>query len=81
MAKSILHFKSENELHFQITEPNGKPTYENETVNIKLTELRPNLYLATWEEKNGSMIAQVQDYENQIIYSNWILPNGQFENV
>ena len=81
MAKSVLHFKSENELHFQITELNGKLTNENETVNIKLTKLRPNLYLATWKEKNGNTITQVQDYEKQVIYSNWTLPNGQFENV
>ena len=59
----------------------GKPTDEAETVNIKLTELRPNLYMATWKEKNGNTITQVQDYEKEKIYSNWTLPNGQFENV
>lgn len=81
MAKSILHFKTENELQFRITEMDGKPTNETETVNIKLTELRPNLYMATWKEKNGNTITQVQDFEREIIYSNWTLPNGKFENV
>jgi ketosteroid isomerase-like protein len=81
MAKSILHFKSRNELHFRITEMDGKPTDEAETVSMQLTELRPNLYMATWKEKNGNTITQVQDFEKEIIYSNWTLPNGQFENV
>lgn len=81
MAKAILNFKTETQLQFQITEMDGKPTDETETVTIKLTELRPNLFMATWKEKNGNTITQVQDYENEIIYSNWTLPNGQFKNV
>lgn len=81
MAKSILHFKSKTLLEFQITEKDGKPADETETVKMKLTELRPNLFLATWKEKNGNTITQVQDFENKVIYSNWTLPNGQSENV
>ncbi len=81
MAKSTLHFKTETSLQFQIIEKDGKPADETETVKIKLTELRPNLFMATWKEKNGNTITQVQDHENEIIYSNWTLPNGKFNNV
>jgi hypothetical protein len=81
MAKAILHFQSETSLLFTITEKDGKEVNETETVAIKLTELRPQLYMATWKEKNGNTITQVQDYENEVIYSNWTLPGGEFNNV
>ena len=81
MAKSVLHFKTKTLLQFQIIEKDGKPANETETVEIKLTKLRPNLFMASWKEKNDNTITQVQDYENEIIYSNWTLPNGKFNNV
>ena len=81
MAKSILHFRSGISLEFHIIEMEGKPANGKETVSIQMTELRPNLFMVTWKEKNGNTITQVQDYENEIIYSNWTLPNGNFNNV
>ncbi len=81
MAKAILHFQSETSLTFTITEKDGNEVSETETVAIKLTELRPQLYMATWKEKNGNTITQVQDYENEVIYSNWTLPGGEFNDV
>ena len=51
-----------------------------ETVAISLTELRPQLFMATWKEQNGNTISQVQDYENGIVYSNWTSPGGEFTN-
>ncbi|MEO7046060.1 MAG: hypothetical protein ABI091_12190 [Ferruginibacter sp.] len=81
MAKSILNFKTETSLQFQIIEMDGKPSDKTETVAIQLTEFRPNLLMATWKEKNGNTISQVQYYGDEIIYSNWTLPNRQFENV
>ncbi len=81
MAKAILNFESETALTFTITEKDGDTVNETETVAVKLTELRPQLYLATWKEKNGNTITLVQDYENGVVYSNWTLPNGEFNNV
>jgi hypothetical protein len=81
MAKAILYFQSESLLTFTITEMGGKPENMSETVTIKLTQLRPDLYLATWKEKNGNTITQVQDYENGVVYSNWTLPGGEFNTV
>jgi ketosteroid isomerase-like protein len=81
MAKSILHFQSESSMQFTIIEKDGKPYEETETVEIKLTEIRPNLYITTWKEKNQNTITQIQDFNNGIVYSNWTLSNGEFINI
>jgi len=78
MAKAILHIQSETSLTFTTTEKNGKETNETETVQTKMTELRPQLYMLTWKEKNGNTITQIQDHENGIIYANWTSPGGEF---
>jgi hypothetical protein len=78
MAKAILHIQSETSLSFTTTEKNGKDAHETETVKTKMTELRPQLYMLTWKEKNGNTITQIQDYKNGIIYSNWTSPDGEF---
>jgi len=80
MAKAILKLESETSLTFTIMQKDGKDVDINETVAIKLTELRPQLFMATWKEKNGNTITQVQDYENGIVYANWTLPTGEFIN-
>jgi hypothetical protein len=78
MAKAILHMQSETSLTFTTTEKNGKEAHETETVKIQMTELRTQLYLVTWKEKNGNTITQIQDYENEMIYSNWTTLRGEF---
>lgn len=81
MAKAILAVQSETELMFTITEQDGKEVNETETVALKLTELRPQLYLLTWKERNGNTITQIQDHEKHIVYMNWTLPGGEFVNM
>ena len=58
MAKSILTLQSETTLTFTIIEKDGKEVNETETVEIKLTEIRPQLYMATWKGKNGNTITK-----------------------
>jgi hypothetical protein len=81
MSKAILYFQSETSIQFTITEKDGKPYEEVETVEIKLTEIRPNLYITTWKERNQNTVTQIQDFNKGIVYSNWTLPNGEFINV
>lgn len=78
MAKGILHFLSDTEMHFKITEMEGKPVAIEETVTVQMTEIRPLLYMATWKEASGRMVSQVQDYERGMLYSNWASPDGTF---
>ena len=78
MAKAILSIESETSLTFTIVEKNGKEVHEVETVTTEMTELRPQLYMVTWKERNGNTITQIQDYDSGIIYSNWTTPSGEF---
>ncbi|NCD69669.1 MoaF-related domain-containing protein [Mucilaginibacter agri] len=81
MAKATLNFDSETSLTFNIIEKEGQKQNITETVAIKLTELRPQLYLVTWQEENGTTVTQVQDYENETVYSNWTASCGLFTNI
>ena len=81
MAKAILNFQSTTLLTFTITERDGNEANETETVEIKLTEIRAQLYMTTWKEINGNTITQIQDFENGIVYSNWTSPTGEFKNI
>ena len=81
MAKAILAFQSDTSLTFTITQKDGQEVNTIETVAIKLTEIRPQLFIVTWQEESGTTVTQVQDYENGIIYSNWTTPAGEFSNI
>jgi len=80
-TSAILTFLNERTLQFLITEIDGKPMSDSETVDVKLTELRPQLYMVTWKEKNGNTVSQVQDYQRGIVYSNWTTPDGEFKSL
>jgi hypothetical protein len=81
MAKAILNLESETQLTFTITEKGGEQVNVVETVQTKMTELRPQLYLITWREASGTTVTQVHDHENETIYSNWTSPDGEFNNL
>jgi len=46
-----------------------------------MTELRPRLFLITWQEASGTTVTQVHDYENEAVYSNWTSADGEFTNL
>jgi post-segregation antitoxin (ccd killing protein) len=81
MAKATLDIHSDTSLTFTIIEQNGKAVNISETVETKIIELRRQLFQVTWKEENGKTVTQIQDYENEIVYSNVTLPNGQFINL
>ena len=81
MARAIFIIHSETALTFTIIEKDGIITDITETVATKMTELRPGLFMISWKEQNGNTITQIQDYENEIIYSNWTTPDGEFKNL
>lgn len=77
-AKATLEIKSPTELFFHITEMDGQPVDEAETVEIGLTQLRPDLFMLTWKERNGNTVTQIQDHGKHAVYMNWTHPNGDF---
>ena len=78
MAKSIFHIHTETSLTFNILERHGISLDIKETVETKMNEIRPDVFLVSWRETNGNTITQIQDYEKEIIYSNWTTPTGEF---
>jgi hypothetical protein len=54
---------------------------KSETVTIRKTQLRPNVYMIYWKEKSGNTVTHVEDFEKQIIYTNITVPNGNFINL
>ena len=78
MAKSVLAIDSKTSLSFTITEKEGKEINTTETVEIKLTQLRPKLYMLTWKETNGNTVTQIQDHKKGAVYNNWTTPGGEF---
>jgi len=50
-----------------------------QSVAINKTEVRPNVYMVTWQEKNGTTVTDVQDFEKGIVYANVTEPGKQFE--
>ena len=81
MAEAVLHIESETQLTFTISEKGGEEVDIVETVQTKMTELRPQLYLLTWQEASGITVTQVHDYEKEAIYSNWTSRDGEFTNI
>ncbi len=80
-AKAELHITSQDSMTFHITEIDGKPMDETETVAMELTELRPKLFMLTWKEKNGNTVTQIQDHREEAVYMNWTFPTGEFKHA
>lgn len=66
MAKAILDIQSETLLKFTITEKEGAAMNETETVETKTTEIRHDLFMLNWKEKNENAITQIQDHERGV---------------
>jgi len=49
-----------------------------QTQPITVNPIRPGLFLATWQEPDKTTVAQVQDYENGIVYANITMPDGTY---
>lgn len=78
LANAELHFISDTKMTFIIKEKDGQPAAITETVEIKMTKLRPKLFMVTWKEKSGTTVTQVQDFENETVHSNWTTADGEF---
>lgn len=77
IAKVIFHYHNETSLTFTIIEKHGVLCDETETVAINLTEVGPNIFLVSWQEKSKTTLSQIQDFNTGTIYSNWTTPNGE----
>ena len=74
-----LHFESETKLTF--TSLKGDTKGYSETVNITMTEIRPNVYMTYWAEKSGATVTHIEDFEKGIVYTNITYPDLSFYNL
>lgn len=72
-----LYFKSDTELTIALL--NGSKPGNEQSVSISKTEIRPNVYMVTWQEKSGTTVTDMQDFENGTVYANITEPNNHFE--
>ena len=74
-----LNFESETELGFRYLK--GGENDDVEKVSINKVEIRPNVYMVSGQEKTGTSVVHVEDFENEIVYSNITLPDNTFINL
>ena len=77
-AKYELFFKSQEILIWKDLNNGSNVSNEEE---IKMVKIRPNLYLVSWKEKDGTSVSHLEDFENNIVYSNITLPDNTFLNL
>ncbi|KTE92412.1 hypothetical protein AT727_19700 [Desulfitobacterium hafniense] len=80
MFTAELYFESETNLTFTILEfPNSPNSVGHiEKVEIVRTEIRPNVYMVTWQESTRVTVTDIEDFENGIVYTNSTTPEMQF---
>lgn len=72
-----LDFKSDTLLTIALLK--GSEPGPAERVRISRTEIRPNVYMVTWQERSGTTVTDVQDFSKGIVYANVTEPGGHFE--
>lgn len=77
--KSELFFGQDDSLTFRIIAGGGpaEPGH-TETVQIAISEVRPQVFMIAWKEATGATVTHIEDHENGILYSNATLPDGNF---
>lgn len=66
---------STTQLKFEIKKG---PFARTEIVDIQVEPLGNSIFAASWQEKDGATVTNVQDYDRGLIYSFATLPSGQF---
>ncbi|MDO4230160.1 MAG: nuclear transport factor 2 family protein [Capnocytophaga sp.] len=74
--KFELFFESETKMTF--TSLQGENEGYSEQVDIQMIEIRPNVYMVSWQEKAGNNVVHLEDYENGVAYTNITVPSLDF---
>lgn len=78
MAFQLL-FESATQMTFAQILPDklGQP----ETVQITMVTIRPDVYMVYWKEKSGTTVTHLEDFQNEIVYTNITLADHTFINL
>lgn len=74
-----IHFESAAQMTFAQIYPEGLGS--SETVHPTMVEVRPNVLMVYWKEKSGTTVTHLEDFENEIVYTNITLPDNRFINL
>ncbi len=61
-----------------LTEIRGPKAGNKLLLPVKIFELRPKLYMVTWQEPNKETVTEIEDYENGFLYANITSPKDKF---
>ena len=50
-------------------------------LSVNIIELRPNLFMVTWQEENKLTVTDIEDYEKGVVYANMTTPNDNFISI
>ncbi len=75
-----LLYKDEGEGHgtLTLTEIRGPNAGNKTLLPVKIVELRPKLFMVTWQEPNKETVTEIEDYENGFLYANITSPKERF---
>jgi hypothetical protein len=75
-----LYYKDEGEGNatLTLTEIRGPNAPNKLLLPCKIVELRPKLFMVTWQEPNQETVTEIEDYENGFLYANITSPKLKF---
>jgi hypothetical protein len=76
VQKFRLDFTSASEMKF--TSPDGKNT---QVVPITVTRISPTVFMVYWSRRAGQHVVHVEDFGNNLVYSNIFLPDGSAQRL
>lgn len=81
LGEKTFHLFYENKDTLILTDVRGPDMGKKQILTVKITELRPNLYMVNWQEANKTAVTDIEDYENGIVYANVTTPSNKFLNI
>ncbi len=70
--------KGEGNAVLTLTEIRGPNAGNKLLLPVKIVELRPKLFMVTWQEPNMESVTEIEDYENGLLYANITSPKDHF---
>ncbi len=68
----------ENDGKLTLTETRGPNAGNKQTLQVKILELRPKLFMVTWQEASKLSVTEIEDYEKGELYANITTPKNNF---
>jgi len=67
--------------HLQFDADGGTNFAKAEAVRYRAMGIRPDVFMVTWTEADGTTVTHVEDFENGIVHTNITRPDLSFLNL